>query len=194
MEQKRRFKADISNTYIQGVFSRKKPIQKSRSKDKSALQNIDKTVFNLPTNLLPATKKWDKQPKDREYKKPDHWKINPYEDGKAPKDEVLKAEWHSIEKRIKGEHGWSRAVRSLSTVRNLNNSDNVDDSDYQQVYAKAYRDAKNRPREFLRTFMDNVDTKTELGGDEDEKQSNKCTARVPKIANGVEPGTDEIIL
>lgn len=206
MDHRRRFKADISNSYIHGMFARKKPIRKQAIgaiKENSSLAKLDKTVLSIPQELLPQSRKLTIQ-RDREIVKPSHWIAPSAKESSLPerasKEVVFQTERESIGKRLESEQSWSRAAKSLSTAINpkTKECDNSDvEVDDEKSLKKAKEERKNRSRQFLQAFFDKANLiaaeldKTKMI---DKKQSGRNASRPPKLAWGVEPGADEIIL
>lgn len=127
MESRRKFKSDISNSYVQMLLEKKKRkfggrVKRSSLLDDSNLANEVKlggssqtTIFEVPSALLPKRRHIQERKERREYEKPEHW-ITPKEELPASKEDVLKREKDNIAKRVSISQSWSRSVRILAIV------------------------------------------------------------------------------
>lgn len=204
MDIRRRFKADISDNHLEALFSKKKPVKKRKMTfEQSNDKKNDDTMFHIPAKLLPRTKKWDSKTKSREYKHPSHWVVEePRILDKSMRKDILKKEEENINTIIARELGYSRGAKSLTNVRNKDISNEPTTIDPEladvQTIAKARERRHNASKKFLKSFFDKANLiaseMTEKKMIEKKKCKISALTRVPKLASGVEPSADEIIL
>lgn len=208
MNSRKRFKADISTQYAQDIVKRRLPNFKFKQvpredEDKDIAdpqQPVISTIRYLPPEMLPQ-----KKPKERnrEYDKPEHWVV-PEKPPKPSRDEVFKVERDNIAKRIKQQRCWSRAANQLDKAMTELQPSEAQDRDEvidrvvldcgPQNLTNVSKKRKNYSREFLQTFFNKART---LSAESEIGKRNVKTVnvkKIPKLASGIKPGADEIVL
>lgn len=195
MESRRRFKAEISNKYVQKMFSRKTKILKQANP--TTVEPGPSTVTSIPTEMLPQRKPL---PRSEDYYNPQRW-IKPEKAPTLSREEVFKIEKDTIKGKLPLQHGWSRAARSLSTameppkkshIRNLPDDDYDADEHLgnQGNRSDAIIERKNMSKEFLESFFERARSVSKKR----KKTSVQVVRKIPKLATGIEPGADELVL
>lgn len=193
MESRRKFKAEISNKYVQEMFARKPNMSKQATVEPGPSK---KTVTSIPSEMLPKPKVL---PRSEEYNNPELW-VKPEKAPTLSREQVLRLEKDAIKGRLPSQQGWSRAARSLSTaiepskkahIRNLTDDDDDDDClRNQRNRSKAIVERKNMSREFLESFFEKARSESKKR----KETSVHVVKKIPKLASGVEPGADELVL
>lgn len=164
MESRKRFKADISDKYIQAMFdkSRRKRKQRTIVNSDSKAKATTNTVTSIPSDMLVQFKV---PPRQRDIAKPENWIVS--HENKPSRSEVLKAEKDRISDFVKNQQGWSNAARNVKvatskpqsnpTRRPLVPDEENDDEFFGQTSNPVKNSIqivrKNHSREFLQSFF-----------------------------------------
>lgn len=200
MDSRRKFKSDISNKIVQRRFAKKPSMAKQADTTTSVESRpINKTITSIPADMLPKLKKPPQA--EKEHSNSELW-AKPDKAPALSRKEVLKVEEASIREKLVYQRNWSHAARSLSTAMDQPKkssyiSDPFDDEDDDRGNRRHRPDQdcierKNLSREFLQSFFEtakSVSKKRKLS------LTKGCGVRkIPKLASGIEPGADELIL
>lgn len=193
MSSRKRFKADINETSMKALFARK--YQKCKQIDIIEREPVVKSVQAIPSELLPGAK--ETRQRDRAaYMKPENW-IDDSKKPKLTKKEVLERERININKTLDECQSWSRAARSLScAIKPVQKAvslciEDVEDRDGRTKIGNT-QVRKNMSREFLETFFKEAESISKQR--RPKKRPRTPTKIIPKLAAGLKPGTDQIIL
>lgn len=201
MDSRRKFKADISNKIVQKRFAKKPSMAKQADATTSVESKpSNKTVTSIPADMLPKLKTPLRA--EKEHSNSELW-AKPDKGPALSREEVLKVEKASIKEKLVYQRDWSRAARSLSTAMDQPKkssyiSDPFDDDEDDNRGNRRHRpdqnciERKNLSKEFLQSFFEtakSVSKKRKLS------ITKGCGVRkIPKLASGIEPGADELIL
>lgn len=173
MESRKRFRADISDSYIQSKFSRKK-FKTVRFEVNDGPEF--KTVQYIPSDMLPAPKLQAREPRTYDAKT---------KGAKLTREQVFMIEKVNMKKKLEKRVDCGRGARMLVGIKPKEQDKplDVDDSELvKTIQAKR----KNYSREYLDTFR-------QRAADLMKGNTSQETAhRNPKL--DVKPGADEIVL
>lgn len=166
-EQRKRFRADISNSSLESILHRKKQRRKTDShyqqQPAAPVEPEDPAVIlakSICRDRVPPRQPKKRPPK--EIAKPEHW-IKPPVEAKLSREVIYAQEKDNINIQIAKQQNWSRAARHLSLANNQQNSQaedsgsgNPEDEDeaaqlHKMSTARLHRN--NRSRDFLQSFF-----------------------------------------
>lgn len=174
MEFRKRFRADISDSYIQSKFSRKKP-----KKEKPEVNDGPefKTVQYIPSDMLPAPKLQTREPRTYDTKT---------KGVKLTREQVFMIEKANMKKRLEKRIDCGRGARMLEIGFKPKKQDKPLDVEDSQLVKTIQAKRKNYSREYLDTFRQRAADLMKGSTSLETAHSN------PKL--DVKPGADEIVL
>lgn len=190
VDMKKRFKFKMSDRELDRVLSDFSKRKKKIVKEEPQMQS--KIVVGIPSTMLPQTKS--------RMRDVDRLEGAAFKRIVAPtKEEVLKEEKNSIDKKMAMRRDTSRTYKTLNRAShtlkpNILDPEELDHSNVNQVIEYRCK-GESRQKERLRNFFLIAEkTKDEVSKKRKLEQEVLPIKKFPKLATGLEPGADEIFL
>lgn len=163
MESRKRFKADISDKYIQAMFDKSRRKRKQRTIVNSDPKVPTTSVIqSIPSEMLVQSKI---PPRKRDIAKPENWIVS--HENKPSRSEVFKAEKCNINIMVKNQQGWRLSAKKLESALSKSQSnptcrpfvpDEENGDDFSGPSSHPSKNSaqivrKNHSREFLQSFF-----------------------------------------